>query len=350
VIVVLANEPLTPVRNGGRARVAGIVGALAAGHEVRVVVAQGRRGLDGEGEALPRVHRSRLAALAGSGPRLGRGLLDDRAVDHLASLTRGADAVLVSHSYLAPGLDRLGLPLVVDLPNLEVERQASIGGALGRWEAAKARRWEPAACRAASACLVVDERDAAVVREWGAREVLVVPNAADAPVSPPSPADGCVLAVADWRYGPNAEALRELVDRVWPTVVGRLPQARLVLAGRGSEAAGGLGFVEDLGPLHDAAAVVVAPARRGAGTQLKVVEALARARVVVTTSYGARSVPPGAGSAAVVDDDLAAGLSRVLADVAWRHARERGLAATAELRSWARAAAPLTARLEAARA
>jgi hypothetical protein len=245
----------------------------------------------------------------------------------------------VSHSYLLPPLGALDLPVVLDLQNLEVERQASNGGWLGHLEAAKARRWEPRAVRAAAAVLCVDEHDAARARSWGARRVGVVPNVAPAPVSPPSPAGGPVLAVADWRYGPNAEGLQLLVEQVAPRL-----DRELVLAGRGSERVGGLGFVEDLDPLYDAAAVVVSPVVRGAGTQLKVIEALTRGRVVVTTPYGQRSVPPAASEGCVVADGaaaLAGAVMQLVNDVEDRHRREECLRTAAMPRSWDEAAAVL---------
>jgi hypothetical protein len=148
-----------------------------------------------------------------------------------------------------------------------------------------------------------------------------------------------VLALADWRYGPNARGLDVLVQEVAP-VLG----TRLVIAGRGSEPVGGLGFVQDLDSLYDGAALVVSPVVSGAGTQLKVVEAVTRGRVVVTTPYGAASLPAGAPSEAVEAvpvADLATRVRALLEDVAERHRREDLLRAAPLARSWVSAAAPL---------
>jgi glycosyltransferase involved in cell wall biosynthesis len=145
--------------------------------------------------------------------------------------------------------------------------------------------------------------------------------------------------VADWRYGPNAEGLRFLVEQVAPRL-----DRQLVLAGRGSEVVGGLGFVEDLDPLYDAAALVVSPVVRGAGTQLKVIEALTRGRVVVSTSYGMRSVPQVAQDGCVVADgstDMSRAVMRLVDDVDDRHRREAHLRAAAIPRSWSEATAGL---------
>lgn len=346
MIGFLASDSPWPVHNGGRARMAGLLSAL--GPDVRVLVATRHPGseVDPRATALPASGRSRLGALAGSGPRLGRGLLGAASVAALREQSRDLDALVVSHSYLAAQLPDLGVPLVADLPNLEVVRQSGLGTLLGRVESWKARRWEPAVVRRAQLCLCVDEQDAAVVRRWGARAVVVVPNVVEVPASPASPAAGNVLLVADWRYGPNADGLRWFRSEVAP-----LLRSRVVLAGRGSEGLpGGVGFVDDLGPLYDAAAVVVSPVRRGAGTQLKVAEALSRGRLVVTTPYGGRSVPaaalPMGVELAEEAADFARAVDRVVREVEQRSARERALRTAPFARIWSEAAAPLVRALE----
>lgn len=345
MIGYLANESPWPVHNGGRARMAGLLGVL--GPDVEVLVASRRSAeVDGvDAVALPPGARSRAGTLLGPGPRLGRGLLGSATVQELRRRCSRFDALVVSHSYLAAELPDLGVPLVVDLPNLEVERQAGAGSLVGRLESWKARRWEPRTVRRADLCVCIDERDAAVARSWGAREVVVVPNVVEAPQSPPSPSQGYALLVADWRYGPNAEGLRWFQREVRPALT-----SDVVVAGRGSEGiAGGLGFVEDLGPLYDGAAVVVSPVRAGAGTQLKVVEALARGRLVVTTPYGVRSVPGSAADAVEIAGSgraLAAAVDRLVLDPEGRAARERALRRTTFARTWQEAADPLLRALE----
>ncbi|TAL21759.1 MAG: glycosyltransferase [Frankiales bacterium] len=350
MILFVAAESPWPSHNGGRARMVGLIHALKQAGPVTVAVATGRRTSPAPADVhvLPRCGRSRLAALAGTGPFLGRGLLDQAGAEALVQLARAADAVVVSHSYLAAELPALAPPVFVDLPNLEVQRQRTTGTLLGRVESAKAARWEPRVVRAAQVSVCVDDADAETVRGWGAPAVVVVPNVAEVRPCPPSPPDGHVLAVADWTYGPNAAGGRALVRDVWPAVARRVPGARLVLAGRGGEELGGLGFVDDLDVLYRDAAVVVAPATSGGGTQLKVVDAVARGRVVVTTAYGARSLPAGATSACHVGD-LVDGLVQSLVDVAARHRREELIRAVA-LPGWRVAAAPLIDALERSRA
>lgn len=340
MLTLLVHDSPWPPHNGGRARLVGLYETLSAVQPTRLLVATNRHhrvDVIPPAVALPSSRRTRLGALLGGGSRIGRGLLDAGATADLrAGLTRPAPLV-VSHSFLVPELGHVDVPLVVDFPNLEVARQASAGTPLGRLESLKARKWEPRVARQATTCIAVDEEDAQQLRAWGASEVIVVPNAAPSlPVCGDSPADGYVLAVADWTYEPN----RREVPRL------RALDLPLVLAGRGSEAwPEGRGWVDDLAPLYDSAAVVIAPARSGGGTQLKVVEAVCRGRVVVTTEHGARSLPQSARAFCLVGP-LEEGVRRLLADVDDRHQRERGLRQAHLPRSWRDAARPLTDAIE----
>ena len=359
-VLVVANEAPWPVHNGGRARMSGLVQVLRARHEVVLVAADAGAREDGPVpvEVLPRSRTGRVASLLGRGPRLGSGLLDGSGARRVAELARQhrVDAVLATHSYLVPLLSALSAPLVLDLPNLEVARTASTvrGGAwehrsVAAVEHLKARRWEPRAVRRADLCLAVDSADAEVLRGWGAAEVVVVPNASDAAPLPPSPVDGHVLAVADWRYAGNRAALPALLGQVWPEVRRARPSARLLLVGRGAPrelpaGAEAAGYVADLQDCYAGAAAVLAPATSGGGTQVKVSDAVARGRVVVCPPYGAASLPQRARAACVVTADLAGGVVRLLADVEDRHRRERLLRDAAP--SWSQAAAPLLAWLD----
>jgi glycosyltransferase involved in cell wall biosynthesis len=358
-VLAVANESPWPVHNGGRSRMAGLLTALAEEHDV--VVAAADAGTREPGPlpvvVLPRARGSRARAVLHPHPRLGTGLLGGDAVDRLRALAaeQPPDLVLATHSYLVPLLPDLGAPLVLDLQNLEVDRSRSTARhgtgprrALAAAEHVKARRWEPRAVRRAALCLAVTGSDAATARSWGAPEVLVVRNASDAVPLPPSPPDGHVLAVADWRYDGNRDALPDLLGRTWPRVVAARPQARLLLVGRGApadlpEGVTAAGFVEDLEPCYAGAAAVVAPAVHGGGTQVKVAEAVARGRVVVCPPHGAASLPSTAAAACVVADDLSTALLGLLADVEDRHRRERLLVGAST--TWADAARPLLARL-----
>jgi glycosyltransferase involved in cell wall biosynthesis len=359
-VVLVTNEPIWPVRSGGTARMAGLVTALA--RALPVPVATIEPGLDAAAEhegiertPLAMAPSNPLTELLSPHPRLARTSLGGRPTDAL-DLVDDDTVVIVSHSYLAPPLLAKGRSMVVDFPNVEVDRQRSLASMVAKVEAAKAKHWEPRVAEHASLCLAVDLTEAARLAAWGAR-VVIVPNAVDSIENTPSPDQGPAVVVANATYGPNAEGLRWLVDEVWPLVRRQHPKAELVIAGLAtdtvvtSQPAQGitvLGRVDDANELVRRAAVVLAPVRSGGGTQLKVVEALAQGRAIVATTYSSRSIPEGARSAAATADtpaDFAAATVTLLADLGQRRKREHILQAGTAVPTWDAAVQPLVAEL-----
>jgi glycosyltransferase involved in cell wall biosynthesis len=318
-VLVVANEAIHPPVTGGRIRMAALVDALRTRFDLRV--------------HEPAATTRTLLPLRV--PRVGAATFEPFVVGD-------ARSVLYTHSYLEPVAPRVDVPVVVDFPNLEVDRQASMATtgtlprrALAAIEAVKARRWEPAAARRAAVAIAVTDHDADVLRAWGARRVIVVPNAATATACAPSPADGPVTFFANATYGPNLAAAERLRRDVWPLVLQQRPDARLRICGRGTD-----DEVDDVEPVFCDASLLLAPISTGGGTQLKVIEALAHGRVVVASEYSARSAPAAARDAciATVDAaDMAATIVRLLDDVDDRHRRE----ASAHVPTWAEACAPL---------
>jgi glycosyltransferase involved in cell wall biosynthesis len=123
-----------------------------------------------------------------------------------------------------------------------------------------------------------------------------VPNVVDVAAAPISrvQSDTCnVLFVADFSYPPNRRGLTYLLDEVMPLVWDRLPEARLLVVGRGLEQpleearVQALGFVEDLEPVYAQASCVVVPLLEGGGSPLKFIEAMAHGLPVIATPRAA---------------------------------------------------------------
>jgi glycosyltransferase involved in cell wall biosynthesis len=152
---------------------------------------------------------------------------------------------------------------------------------------------------------IADERADVIVvsaedgRRLGARST-VVKNGADVGRSfTPPPRKGLVLYVGSMNYLPNQLAVRWWAHEVWPvlgpgvpplTVVGRAGRASL----RDLEGHPGVdvvGEVESVEGFLERASLVAVPLQHGGGTRLKVLEALAANRPVVTTSKGAEGLP-----------------------------------------------------------
>jgi polysaccharide biosynthesis protein PslH len=108
-----------------------------------------------------------------------------------------------------------------------------------------------------------------------------------------------LLFVGNYTHAPNVDAAVWLAREIMPRWVSQHPQARLRLVGiypppevqaLESENIQVAGHVEDIRPLIDEAAVVLAPVRIGGGMRMKVLQSLAAGKAVVTTQRGAEGL------------------------------------------------------------
>ena len=133
---------------------------------------------------------------------------------------------------------------------------------------------------------------------------VVIPNAADVDyyqprATDPRPDGRTVIYFGLLSTVPNIDAVNHFIGDIWPRIVSSHPDARckivggkpprqlLALAGPQIEFTG---FVPDLRPHLAAAAAVVVPLRLGGGTRLKIVEAMAMGKAIVSTSLGAEGI------------------------------------------------------------
>lgn len=172
----------------------------------------------------------------------------------------------------------------------------------------KMRSFERRALHRAAQVTAVSPQDAELMRAWGARAVTLVPNGVDVeffqPASEPTASELLFLASLDWQ--PNLDALDYFLREILPLVRARHPATLRIVGRRPSpllrERLAGLPGVELVGEVDDVrphlarAAVVVVPLRIGGGSRIKILEALAAGRAVVSTSMGAEGLDVIAGT------------------------------------------------------
>ena len=133
---------------------------------------------------------------------------------------------------------------------------------------------------------------------------VIIPNAADVErlqprATDPKPDGRTVLFFGLLATVPNVDGVLFFVREIWPLIAAAHPDARFVVVGANPApeilALKGprvtiLGPVDDLRPHLSAAAVIVVPLRLGSGTRLKILEAWAMGRPVVSTTLGAEGL------------------------------------------------------------
>src|SRR4030095_14168827 len=104
----------------------------------------------------------------------------------------------------------------------------------------------------------------------------------------------------DWL--PNEDAIRYFIEQIMPrirqvvptvtlTVVGRNPYATLVELSKRDPSVVVTGRVDDVRPYMERAAAYIVPLRIGGGTRLKIFEAMAMEKAIVSTTVGAEGLP-----------------------------------------------------------
>ncbi|MFC3686821.1 glycosyltransferase [Aquipuribacter hungaricus] len=390
--VVVAKFVPWPPNSGDKRRTLGVVRALRAHGEVTVCAYAGQdedvAGLEAEGVRVVAVPRggplpARLVDLALGllrGQSLTSARFYSRALDAAVrdATARRADALVVEHVQLVPLARRSSAATtVLDMHNVEsslTDRYARSQRGVRRLvlavEARLLRRLERRASASAGVVALASAGDADRLRDLvgsGARgadgrpvvdRLVVVPNAWDEPTPLPQATGPVVCFVALLSWAPNVDAAVWFAEQVWPLVRAERPDATLLLVGRNPapavrELAGpGLevtGTVPDLTPSYARSALAVAPLRSGGGSRLKILEALAHARPVVSTTVGVEGLEDLVGRGVVVADEPAA-MARELVDLLADPARrarlgEAGAAAVGDDHSWAAATRPLVQRI-----
>jgi glycosyltransferase involved in cell wall biosynthesis len=234
-------------------------------------------------------------------------------------------------------------PVLLDLDDIEHLAHARRVMGFPRWPGERLkllhtpalRAAEMRALRFAARSFVCSDRDRDYLRRRaGTPRVETIPNAVDMPAQAAPEGTGMdLLFLGAFVHRPNVQAAEHLIDAIWPLISRQLPQARLLIAGGKPErirhhaaAPAGvefLGFVEDLPALYARSAVVCCPLLTGAGTRLKIIEAAAYGKAVVSTTLGAEGLQFQDGSEILLRDgpaDFAQACVQLLQDPAARQA------------------------------
>jgi GT2 family glycosyltransferase/glycosyltransferase involved in cell wall biosynthesis len=269
----------------------------------------------------PAFHEALIQIVAKWQPQIAQLEFTQMAV--YASDCRSARTVLVEHDITYD----LYAQMLAKQEDWENRRQYQ------RW-----RAFETAAWQAVNRVVTMSEKDRALVP--GA---VAIPNGVDLERFHPScsPAEPRrVLFIGSFAHRPNVLAVEFFLREVFPL----LKDVTLhVIAGQRHEQFWDLrhagveveGFMADVRPAYERAAVVIAPLVVSAGTNIKIMEAMAMGKAIVSTTAGIHGLDLRSGEDLIVSDppeEMAAAISALLDSPERREALERQARRTAEER------------------
>lgn len=217
-------------------------------------------------------------------------------------------------------------------------------------EAAKMRRYERATVARFHHVIAVSEHDKALMSNMtDPSHITVVPTGVDVAAyrsAADSSAAASVMFLGSMDWEANIDGVEWFCEEVWPHVIAAIPQARFHCVGRNppkritrlaSESIEIVGGVKSVMPHMRESPVFVVPLRIGGGTRLKIYEAMAAERAIVSTRVGAEGLDYADGSDIVIADEptaFADAIVALLRDPARRISIGRAAGQTAARFDW----------------
>jgi sugar transferase (PEP-CTERM/EpsH1 system associated) len=235
------------------------------------------------------------------------------------------DAIHVQHLRMSPYLaDRQDLARILDLPDafsLYWERRKTIKRGLlttlfENEEQRRVLKYEQV-LKKYNLSLVCSQEDLEYLKKMhGVHNLRLLPNGVDRTTFAPGGHDyshnHTILFTGNMDYAPNVDAVGYFVKDILPVVRKQLPEVKFVIAGQrpvkkvlelASDHVEVTGFIKHLAEMYNKASVVVAPLRFGAGTQNKVLEAMAMGIPVVCSHIGFGGLGISSGEGAIMQRD-----------------------------------------------
>jgi polysaccharide biosynthesis protein PslH len=255
--------------------------------------------------------------------------------------------------------ERLPIPCVLFQHNVESslwQRMAAVESnpvkkLAFRIESAKMTRYERATLAKFHHIIAVSEHDRQQMLAMNpACGITVVPTGVDTKkfnvALPSSTEPPRVVFTGSMDWEPNVDAVEYFCEQIWPRIRAEFPTAIFQIVGRSpfakvqrlaSQSVEVTGTVPSVAEYLEKASVVIVPLRIGGGTRLKIFEAMAMGKALISTSIGAEGLAVENGRDLLLADDatsFADAVILLLRDAAMRHKIEQAAVRLAVQYDW----------------
>ena len=205
-----------------------------------------------------------------------------------------------------------GVKIILDMHNVQSElmrryalnERRFLRKIYARMTAGKLVRYESGVKSSFKMIFVCSEEDRRLVlRNNQAVPVAVVPNGVDSKFFTAEPKQkelDRIVFVGDLGYHANTVGVSFFVEKIFPLVRQQYQAIQFVIVGKNpspqiaayaSDAITVTGMVADVRPYLESAKVVAVPLLTGGGTRLKILEAMAMGKAIVSTPLGSEGIP-----------------------------------------------------------
>lgn len=158
----------------------------------------------------------------------------------------------------------------------------------------------------------ISDADRAYIESFTDSPILTIPCATDLKKykeSPSEKANFFHIGAMDWM--PNVSGIEWFLDKVWPLVIAKLPNATFNLAGRlmpdslmtnSQKGVTVIGEVESALTFYKENGILVVPLLSGSGIRIKIIEGMSYGKAIVSTTIGAMGINLNANEDIVISD------------------------------------------------
>ena len=193
--------------------------------------------------------------------------------------------------------------------------------------------YEKKACNSFDTVIAVSEKDKELfLRLYRAENVKTIPTGVDLDYYAPMPQieekENSLVFCGSMDWLPNEDAINYFIEDILPLVKKEVPGVHLTVVGRNPSPAmqkkvkkcpevSLTGWVEDTRPYLAQSSLFIVPIRIGGGTRMKIFEAMAMRKAVISTTIGAEGLPLKDGENIILEDEAATfaiGVNEMLVD------------------------------------